>query len=65
MTTVRTGNETVAYDGSHIPSATSVNITNLTSGEYYKFRVTAINRAGEGEKSPITTSVISAQLPAE
>ena len=35
MITVRTGAETIAYDGTNIPSVTSMQITGLTEGEYY------------------------------
>jgi hypothetical protein len=57
---VETGAETLAYDGQGIPSASSTRVDGLLEGAYYQYRVTAINRVGEGSKSPLTGQLIAA-----
>jgi hypothetical protein len=61
---VKTGEETLAYDGQHIPTVSSMKVSALREGEYYRFRVAAINRVGEGPKSPLSAQLIAAQRPA-
>lgn len=47
QTNVTEGGESIIYDGSHIPTVTSHQITQVVSGHSYKFRVIALNRVGE------------------
>jgi len=61
---VRTGTEVLVYDGAGIPTVSSTRVEDLEEGEYYQYRVSAINRAGEGAKSPLSAQFIAAQLPA-
>jgi titin len=61
--TVRTGAESLAYDGARIPTVTSTLVGDLEEGEYYRFRVAAINRVGEGEKSPLSGAFVAGQVP--
>lgn len=51
---VRTGSETLAYDGAGIPTVSRKVVEGLEEGEYYRFRVSALNRVGEGSKSPLS-----------
>jgi hypothetical protein len=61
---VATGTEVLVYDGSLMPTVNSTRISGLEAGAYYQYKVSAINRAGEGAKSPLSAQLISAQLPA-
>jgi hypothetical protein len=45
---VTTGGESLIYDGSKVPTVTSYKVTGLIPGNVYKFRVSALNRVGEG-----------------
>ena len=60
QTPVRTGTETLVYDGADIPTVSSTMIMGLAEGDYYQYRVSAINRVGEGAKSPLSTQLIAA-----
>ena len=51
------------YDGNHIPTVSSMQINGLEPGHKYTYRVTALNRVGEGEKSPHSEIMISATVP--
>jgi hypothetical protein len=51
---VRTGTEALVYDGAGIPTVTSTRVEGLEEGEFYQYRVSAINRVGEGAKSPLS-----------
>jgi len=64
QTYVRTGAETLIYDGSNQPTVSSMQVEGLLEGEWYKYRVSAINRVGEGALSPLSVAMISAQVPA-
>ena len=57
---VRTGAETLVYDGSGVPTVSSMLIEGLLEGELYQFRASAINRVGEGVKSPLSVQLIAA-----
>ena len=63
QTNVTTGGETLVYDGRNIPTVTSYMATGLTSGNRYQFRASAINRVGEGNKSPLSSVIIAATVP--
>lgn len=52
------------YDGTGIPTVSSTRVDGLKEGEYYQYRVSAINRVGEGPKSELSAKFIAAQLPA-
>jgi hypothetical protein len=51
---VKTGAETLVYDGSGIPTVSSMLVAGLIEGELYQYRASAINRVGEGAKSPLS-----------
>lgn len=61
---VKTGAETLAYDGTDIPTVSSTRVEGLDEGDWYQYSVAAINRVGEGTKSPYSEEFISSQLPA-
>lgn len=61
---MRTGAESLVYDGEYIPTVSSMRVSNLKEGWVYQYRVAAINRVGEGEKSPLSAMMIAAQVPA-
>jgi hypothetical protein len=63
QTNTTTGGESVIYDGSNIPTVSSHRIARLISGDSYQYRVTAINRVGEGPFSPFTDVIIAATVP--
>jgi hypothetical protein len=63
QTNVTTGGEFLAYDGSRIPTVTSVNFTNVIGGHIYKYRVVALNRVGESELSAFSVDIIAASVP--
>lgn len=58
-----TGGESLVYDGSRSPTVSSYKVTTVTSGNVYKFRVSGINRVGEGGKSPYSVNIKAATLP--
>ena len=62
---MRTGQETLVYDGDQISTVTSTKVENLEEGEYYQYRVAALNRVGEGPKSPLSEAFVSAQKPSK
>ena len=64
QTHVRTGEEVLAYDGTGVPTVSSTLVTGLEEGELYQYRVSAINRAGEGAKSPLSPKLLAAEVPA-
>lgn len=51
------------YDGTNIPTVTSTVINNLVAGDQYMYRVTGINRVGEGNKSPYSAVIMAASVP--
>lgn len=51
------------YDGSGIPTVTSAKISGLTPGHDYIYRVSALNRVGEGDKSPDSVTIKAAEVP--
>jgi len=48
QTNVTDGGETLIYEGRNIPTVTSTVIRNLVAGHQYMYRVSGINRVGEG-----------------
>ena len=63
QTNTTSGGESVIYDGRNIPTVSSHEIKGLTSGHEYQYRVTAINRVGEGGFSPLSQIIIAATVP--
>jgi hypothetical protein len=61
---VKTGAETLAYDGTDMPTVSSARVEGLDEGDWYQYSVAAINRVGEGSQSPYSIEFISSQLPA-
>ena len=57
---VRTGAETLVYDGKGVPTVSSMRVNDLAEGSYYQYRVAAINRVSEGAKSPLSAQLIAA-----
>jgi hypothetical protein len=51
MATGLAGSYNLVYDGTNFPIITSKIITGLTTGEVYRFKVSAINYNGEGDLS--------------
>lgn len=51
------------YDGTNIPTVSSHEVKGLTSGYEYQYRVTALNRVGEGLFSPMTAVLVAATVP--
>ena len=60
---VTTGGEYLVYDGSNIPTVSSQQIKGLQPGHKYTYRAAALNRVGEGEKSPYSDTFVSATFP--
>jgi hypothetical protein len=60
QTPVLTGTEVLIYDGSGLPTVSSTKVTGLTEGSIYRYRASAINRAGEGAKSPVSALLAAA-----
>ena len=63
QTNVTTGGEYLVYDGSNIPTVSSQQVKGLQAGHKYKYRVAALNRVGEGERSPYSDAFVSATFP--
>ena len=63
QTNVTTGGVFLVYDGTNIPTVSSHKVKNLTPGHLYAYQVSALNRVGEGDKSPISNDFYSAKLP--
>lgn len=53
----------MVYDGTGYPDVQSTIITNLTTGSYYEFKVSAINFNGEGAQSTIPLKTYSCLAP--
>lgn len=51
MDTGNTGNYFLVFDGSGLPGVLSYNVKNLTIGQSYRFKVTALNFNGESADS--------------
>ena len=60
-----TGGEQLIYDGSTIPTIYSFTSKGLTAGYVYQYRVSAINRVGEGQLSPLSTKIKAANVPSK
>ncbi len=65
QTNVTTGGEQLIYDGSTIPTISSFTSKGLTAGYVYQYRVSAINRVGEGQLSPLSTKIKAANVPSK
>ena len=63
QTNVTDGGETLIYDGSNIPTVTSTKVKNLIAGHQYMYRVSGINRVGEGLMSPFSAVIMAASIP--
>lgn len=63
QTNVTDGGEFVVYDGTNIPTVTSHKINGLYSGHEFIYRVTALNRVGESDKSPFSQVIMAATVP--
>ena len=63
QTNVTDGGESLIYDGRNIPTVTSTKIRNLIAGHQYMYRITGINRVGEGLKSPFSKVIMAASVP--
>ena len=57
------GGEYLVYDGNHIPTVSSMQVSGLEAGHKYTYQVTALNRVGEGAKSPHSEVMIAATVP--
>ena len=57
------GGEYLVYDGNRIPTVSSMQVGGLEPGHKYTYRVTALNRVGEGVKSPLSEVMIAATEP--
>ena len=51
------------YDGSSISTVTSFTSSGLTPGNVYQYRVSALNRVGEGSVSPYSIKIKAANVP--
>jgi hypothetical protein len=60
QTYVKTGEQSLIYDGTDIPTVSSTRVEGLEEGAYYQYSVAAINRVGEGPQSPLSEQLISA-----
>jgi hypothetical protein len=60
---VTTGGVYLIYDGSSISTVTSYTTTGLTPGNVYQYRVSALNRVGEGDFSPYSIQIKAATIP--